>query len=206
MPILKSVGEVGKSIGSLKSVLNYVSRKDKKTDKVLTSGVGLDANVDKAFAEIMYNKRSYNKVSGKMYKHYIQSFSPEDNITAEKAHEIAVKFAEENFLARGFKCYVATHTDKDHTHTHFILDNVSFENGLKYVELSESDLKRKQYKERFEKGKLKNNERPLEDLKKSSDDIAFFLGIKKWKKAKEVLTYIIKVCTRVMKMVLYPRL
>lgn len=203
MPILKSIGEVGKTVGSLKSVLNYVSRKDKKTDKVLTSGVGLDANVDKAFAEIMYNKRSYNKVNGKMYKHYIQSYSPEDNITAEKAHEIAVKFAEENFLSRGFKCYVATHSDKDHIHTHFIMDNVSFENGLKYVELSESDLKRKQYKERYEKGELKKNERPLEDLKKSSDDIAFFLGIKKWKKAKEVLTYIIKICTRAMRKVLY---
>jgi len=202
MPILKSVGEVGKSVGSLKAVLEYISRKDADTEKVLTSGVGLDANVDKAFNEIMYNKRSYNKVSGKMYKHYIQSFSPEDNITAEKAHEIAVKFAEENFLSRGFKCYVATHSDKDHIHTHFIMDNVNFESGLKYVELSESDLKRKQYKERYEKGELKNNERPLEDLKKNSDDIAFFLDIKKWKKAKEVLTYIIRICTRVLRKVL----
>lgn len=202
MPILKSVGEVGKSVGSLKSVLDYVSRKDKKTEKVITSGVGLDPNVNKAFSEIMYNKRVHNKVNGKMYKHYIQSYSPKDNITAEKAHEIAVKFAEENFLSRGFKCYVATHSDKDHIHTHFILDNVSFENGLKYVELSESDLKRKQYKERFEKGELKKNERPLEDLKKSSDDIAFFLVTKKLKKAKEVLIYITKICTRVLKMVL----
>lgn len=202
MPILKSVGEVGKSVGSLKAVLNYVSRKDKKTDKVLTSGVGLDANVDKAFNEIMYNKRSYNKVNGKMYKHYIQSFSPEDNITAEKAHEIATRFAEENFLSRGFKCYIATHTDKDHTHTHFIVDNVNFQNGLKYVELSESDLKRKQYKERYEKGELKSHERPLEDLKKSNDDIAFFLVTKGLKKAKKVLTYIIKICTRVLRMVL----
>ena len=178
MPILKSVGEVGKSVGSLKAVLEYISRKDADTEKVLTSGVGLNKDMEKAFNEIMYNKRSYNKVNGKMYKHYIQSFSPEDNITPEKAHEIAVKFAEENFLARGFKCYVATHLDKDHIHTHFILDNVNYENGLKYVELSESDLKRKQYKERYEKGELKTHERPLEDLKKSSDDIAFFLDIK----------------------------
>lgn len=205
MPILKSVGEVGKSVGSLKAVLDYVSRKDKNTEKVLTSGVGLDANIDKAFAEIMYNKRSYNKVSGKMYKHYIQSFSPQE-ITAEKAHEIAVKFAEENFLSRGFKCYVATHSDKDHIHTHFIMDNVNFENGLKYVELSESDLKRKQYKERYEKGELKSHERPLEDLKKSSDDIAFFLVTKGLKKAKEVLIYIIKICTRAMRKVLYQML
>lgn len=202
MPILKSVGEVGKTVGSLKSVLNYVSRKDKNTEKVLTSGVGLDVNVDKAFAEIMYNKRVYNKVNGKMYKHYIQSFSPEDNITAEKALEIATRFAEENFLSRGFKCYIATHSDKDHIHTHFIVDNVNYQNGLKYVELSESDLKRKQYKERYEKGELKSHERPLEDLKKSSDDIAFFLVTKGLKKAKEVLTYIIKVCTRVLRKVL----
>ena len=134
-----------------------------------------------------------------MYKHYIQSFSPEDNITAEKAHEIATRFAEENFLSRGFKCYIATHTDKDHTHTHFIVDNVNFENGLKYVELSESDLKRKQYKDR----ELKSHERPLEDLKKSSDDIAFFLGTKGLKKAKEVLTYITRICIKVLKKVLY---
>ena len=202
MPILKSVGEVGKTVGSLKAVLEYISRKDADTDKVLTSGVGLDPNVDKAFSEIMYNKRSYNKVNGKMYKHYIQSYSPEDKISPEKAHEIAVKFAEENFLSRGFKCYVATHSDKDHIHTHFIMDNVSFENGLKYVELSESDLKRKQYKERFEKGELKSHERPLTDLKKSSDDIAFFLVTKGLKKAKEVLTYIIRICTRAMRKVL----
>lgn len=202
MPILKSIGEVGKSVASLKAVLNYVSRKDKNTEKVITNGVGLDPNADKAFAEIMYNKRSYNKVSGKMYKHYIQSFSPEDNITAEKALEIATRFAEENFLSRGFKCYIATHTDKDHTHTHFIVDNVNYQNGLKYVELSESDLKRKQYKERYEKGELKSHERSLEDLKKSSDDIAFFLATKGLKKAKEVLTYITRICTRVLKMVL----
>lgn len=206
MPILKSVGEVGKSVASLKAVLEYISRKDADTEEVLTSGIGLDEDMEKAFNEIMYNKRSYNKVSGKMYKHYIQSFSPEDNITAEKALEIATRFAEENFLSRGFKCYIATHTDKDHTHTHFIVDNVNYQNGLKYVELSESDLKRKQYKERYEKGELKKNERPLENLKKSSDDIAFFLVTKGLKKAKEVLIYIIKICTRVMKMVLYPRL
>lgn len=206
MPILKSVGEVGKSVGSLKAVLEYISRKDADTEKVLTSGVGLNSNVDKAFNEIMYNKRSYNKVNGKMYKHYIQSFSPEDNITAEKALEIATRFAEENFLSRGFKCYIATHSDKDHIHTHFIVDNVNYQNGLKYVELSESDLKRKQYKERYEKGELKSHERPLEDLKKSSDDIAFFLVTKELKKAKKVLTYIIKVCTRVLRKVLYPML
>lgn len=141
MPILKSIGDVGKTIGSLKAVLDYVSRKG-KDENVLLSGIGVSSDSYKAFNQFMFNKRIHDKVGGKMYKHYVQSFSINDNITPEKAHEIATKFAEENFLARGFKCYVATHQDKDHIHSHIILDNVNTESGLKYIELDEKDLKK----------------------------------------------------------------
>lgn len=141
MPILKSIGDVGKTVGSLKAVLNYVSRKG-KNENVLCSGIGVADDSDKAFNQFMFNKRIHNQVGGKMYKHYVQSFSSQDNITPEMAHEIAVKFAEENFLERGFKCYVATHTDKGHIHSHIVLDNVNTESGLKYKELDEKDLKK----------------------------------------------------------------
>lgn len=142
MPILKSIGDVGKTIGSLKAVLDYVSRKGKEDENVLLSGVGVSNDSDKAFNQFMFNKRIHDQVGGKMYKHYVQSFSSSDNITPEMAHEIATKFAEENFLARGFKCYVATHTDKGHIHSHIVLDNVNTESGLKYKELDEKDLKK----------------------------------------------------------------
>lgn len=142
MPILKSIGDVGKTIGSLKAVLDYVSRKGKEDENVLCSGVGVSNDSDKAFNQFMFNKRIHDQVGGKMYKHYVQSFSSQDNITPEMAHEIATKFAEENFLARGFKCYVATHTDKGHIHSHIVLDNVNTESGLKYKELDEKDLKK----------------------------------------------------------------
>lgn len=146
MPILKSIGDVGKTVGSLKAVLDYVSRKGKEDENVLCSGVGVGDDSDKAFNQFMFNKRIHDKVGGKMYKHYVQSFSSSDNITPQMAHEIAVKFAEENFLERGFKCYVATHQDKDHIHSHIILDNVNTESGLKYIELDEKDLKKNNIK------------------------------------------------------------
>lgn len=152
MPILKSIGNVGKTIGSLKAVLDYVSRRG-TNENVLLSGVGVSSDSDKAFNQFMFNKRIHNQVGGKMYKHYVQSFSSQDNITPEVAHEIAVKFAEENFLERGFKCYVATHIDKDHIHSHIILDNVNTESGLKYKELDEKDLK----KNNIKKGTKKKN-------------------------------------------------
>lgn len=142
MPILKAINKVGKTVASLHQVLYYVSRKDQANEKeVLKSGVGCSNDVDEAFKEMMFNKRHFNKVSGKMYKHYVQSYEP-NTITKEKAHEIGVKFAEENFLSKGFRAYVVTHIDKEHMHNHIIIDNVNFNSGLKYVELNEKDLKK----------------------------------------------------------------
>ena len=58
-----------------------------------------------------------------------KSFSPDENITPETAHEIALKFAEEQFPE--YEVLVATHTDKAHIHSHFIINSVSCENGYK---------------------------------------------------------------------------
>ena len=172
MPIFKAI-KSGKTVASLHQVLYYTSKKDKKDEKeVLKTGLGCSNDVDEAFREMMFNKRHYDKVSGKMYKHYAQSFEP-NTITKEKAHEIAIKFVEENFLSKGFRAYVVTHSDKKHIHNHIIVDNVNFNSGLKYVELNEKDLKKKQYRNR----ELKAHENTLENLKKSSDEIAFYYGI-----------------------------
>lgn len=142
MPILKAISKTGKTVASLHQVLYYVARKDKEDEKdILKTGVGCSNDVDETFKEMMFNKRNFNKVSGKMYKHYVQSYKPGE-VTKEKAHEIAIKFVEENFLSKGFRAYVVTHADKEHIHNHIIVDNVNFNSGLKYVELNEKDLKK----------------------------------------------------------------
>ena len=61
--------------------------------------------------------------------HTIQSFSPKDDITPEKAHEIGVRLAREVY--DGYQCVVATHTEKGHIHNHIISNSVSFRTGEK---------------------------------------------------------------------------
>lgn len=60
---------------------------------------------------------------------YVQSFSPEENITPHQAHEIAIEFAEKAWT--GYEVLVATHCDAQHIHSHFVINSVSFENGKK---------------------------------------------------------------------------
>ena len=61
----------------------------------------------------------------------LQSFSPEDNITPEKAHELGKEFADK-MLKGKFEYVIATHIDKDHIHNHIIFNATSFYDLNKY--------------------------------------------------------------------------
>ena len=73
---------------------------------------------------------AFDKDSGILAHHYVQSFSPNENITPELAHQIGVELAEK--VAPGFQVVVATHIDKDHIHTHLIINSVSYKTGMKW--------------------------------------------------------------------------
>ena len=181
MPIFKAV-KGGKGIGAFKNVLNYLVRADKSEEdkKVLISGIGVSNNPEKALKQMIYNKLTHDKLDKEaLYKQFTQSYDSKDKdkLSPELVHKMGVLFAEENFEKYGFKCIVVTHYEKDHIHNHFFLDNVNVESGLKYTVLDDRHKNSKQYKKRIEENKLKNHERLLEDLKKSSDDISFFFGI-----------------------------
>lgn len=184
MPILKSIGankKVKNKVytqipASLKRVLEYVSRKGKNQDEVYKSyGIGLSDNTDKAFKQIMFNKNAFNKADCRQYKHYVTSY-PIGYNDLETIEKITTQFAEENFLNRGFKCYVAIHKDKDHYHSHIIVDSVNFINGYKLQELDEKQLLKARYT-RYKDKKLEDWEVRLEDLKKSMEEIALEYGV-----------------------------
>jgi len=186
MPIFKAI-ENGKGIGAFKNVLNYLVRadKDEEDKKVLISGIGVSNDPQKALKQMIYNKLVHNKLDKEaLYKQFTQSYDSKDKdkLTPELVHKMGVLFAEENFEKYGFKCIVATHFEKDHIHNHFFVDNINIESGLKYTILDDRHKNTKQYKKRIEENKLKNHERLLEDLKKSSDDISFFYGIERVEK------------------------
>lgn len=181
MPILKSIAANKKvkdkvytqTPASLKRILEYVTRKGKDQSEVYKAyGVGLNDNIDIAFKEIMFNKRAFDKIDGRQYKHYAISYPPGFN-DLETIEKIATRFVEENFLKKGFKCYVAIHTDKDHYHTHIIADSVNFLNGYKLQEITEKQLLKARYKDK----KLEDWEVRLEELKTSLEEISLEYGV-----------------------------
>jgi len=111
---------------NVKSALNYITNKEKTEDKLVS---GKDCMPISAEAEFNIVKQRFRKLDGRQYYHIIQSFSKDDNISFDKAHEIGLKFA--NYF-EGFQCVVATHKNTDHIHNHIILNAVNFENGKKF--------------------------------------------------------------------------
>ena len=76
-------------------------------------------NGSEGLSKQFYETRRWaNKDSGVLAHHYVQSFSPNEKVTPELAHQIGVELAQK--IAPGFQVIVSTHVDKDHIHNHMI--------------------------------------------------------------------------------------
>ena len=122
MAVLKAVH----SRASLGNAINYITKKEKTDDKLIT---GKDCNPFNAIDDMKATKELFGKTGGRQYDHYVQSFHEKENVTPQQAHEIACKWAEKEF--KGHECLISTHVDKGHIHSHVIVNTVNFENGKK---------------------------------------------------------------------------
>ena len=127
------------SKSTLKHIINYITQEAKTTTELIT---GKDCTSDNALEEMQTIKNLYNKTTGRQYIHLVQSFSPNDNLTFEKAHEIGLELANQY---KGFQVLVATHIDKEHIHNHLVINSVSFENGKKFQQSNKDMEKIKEY-------------------------------------------------------------
>ena len=124
MALIKAINPAKRSLAQ---GINYITNPD-KTEETLISGKDCDAQ--QVLEEMQTTKELYGKTHGRQYKHFVQSFSPNDPIDPSKAHQIGFEMAQKAFP--GYEVLVATHTDKDHLHNHFIVNSVNFETGAKY--------------------------------------------------------------------------
>ena len=111
-------------------MLNYCSRNAKTTYNGNRLVTGVNCVAQSAYNEMMNTKLHYKKSDGRMYYHLLQSFHPDENLTPETAHEIALRFTEENFP--GYEVLIATHVDRNHIHSHMVINSVNAESGYKY--------------------------------------------------------------------------
>ena len=124
------IKESKQTAGAMGRVLRYVSQEKKTVDldgrKYLS---GINCGVEVAQQSFMATKNLYGKASGTFFYHYVQSFSPQENVTPAQAHQIALELAERFFP--GCEVLVATHVDAEHPHSHFVINSVHPDTGKK---------------------------------------------------------------------------
>ncbi len=114
--------------GCMKSVMQYVAQKNKTrwNGVQLISGIGCQPET--AFDEFLSTKHLHHKDGGVMFYHMVQSFPKGVAIDPRTAHEAA------RWLAgyfEGCEILICTHTDREHIHSHCIINSVNFETGKK---------------------------------------------------------------------------
>lgn len=114
----------------LESVISYTTQ-DKKTHQQLYVST-LNCDVDTMYEEMMLVKRQFGKTDSILAFHGYQSFDPGE-VSAETAHQIGLELADELWGER-FQVLVTTHIDKEHYHNHFVINSVSFFDGLRYYD------------------------------------------------------------------------
>ena len=116
------------SAGALHGVAGYVSQKQKTEQEDGWQLVkGQNCTPQLAAQEFIATRQMHRKDSPVWFYHYVQSFSPDEEITGVLAHQVAQEFAEQAWPDS--EVLIATHTDAEHIHTHFIVNSVCYETG-----------------------------------------------------------------------------
>ncbi|MBQ6170790.1 MAG: relaxase/mobilization nuclease domain-containing protein, partial [Ruminococcus sp.] len=136
MPIIHFINNKTQTAGGMKNVLNYVRRKEKTVSEDKRFVTGVNCSPETALDEMTATKNLFHKNDGRLYYHLVQSFPSGYEIEPELAHKIAVELAEKAFGK--YEVVVATHIDREHIHSHLVLNSVSFEDGKKYHSNKES--------------------------------------------------------------------
>lgn len=116
------------SITVLKNVEAYV-KQDEKT--LMDDGQrlisGLNCTPQMVFHEFVATREAHHKESPAWFYHYTLAFHPNENITPQQAHELAVEFAAKAWPDS--EVLVTAHIDKPHIHSHFLVNAVCHQSG-----------------------------------------------------------------------------
>ena len=118
----------GQTTGCMGAVMRYTMQ-DKKTEfdgqRLVT---GINCQPESVYADFMTTKRLYHKTDGVLFYHMVQSFPKGEAVDPVTAHAAALKLAE---YYEGYEVLVCTHTDREHIHSHFLINSVNFDTGRK---------------------------------------------------------------------------
>lgn len=116
------------SRAAMRGVMLYVM-KERKTaweDGPLISGI--NCQPQSVYDDFLNTKLLYHKDGGVMFYHMVQSFPKGAAVDPRQAHEAARRLAG---YFEGCEVLVCTHVDREHIHSHCVINSVNFETGKK---------------------------------------------------------------------------
>ena len=116
------------SRAAMRGVMLYVMQ-EKKTlweGEPLVSGI--NCQPQSAYDDFINTKLLHHKDSGTMFYHMVQSFPKGVAVDPRQVHEAARRLAE---YFEGCEVLVCTHVDREHIHSHCVINSVNFETGKK---------------------------------------------------------------------------
>ena len=118
----------GQTTGCMSAVMRYTMQDKKAEFEGQQLVTGINCQPESVYADFMTTKRLYHKTDGVLFYHMVQSFPKGEAVDPVTAHAAALKLAE---YYEGYEVLVCTHTDREHIHSHFLINSVNFDTGRK---------------------------------------------------------------------------
>ena len=116
------------SRAAMRGVMLYVMQEKKTTWEGEPLVSGINCQPQSVYDDFLNTKLLYHKDGGMMFYHMVQSFPKGAAVDPRQAHEAARRLAE---YFDGCEVLVCTHVDREHIHSHCVINSVNFETGKK---------------------------------------------------------------------------
>ena len=116
------------SRAALRGVILYIMQEKKTAWDGAPLVSGINCQVQSVYDDFLNTKLLYHKDGGVMFYHMVQSFPKGAAVEPRQAHEAARRLAE---YFNGCEVLVCTHVDREHIHSHCVINSVNFETGKK---------------------------------------------------------------------------
>ena len=116
------------SRAAMRGVMLYVMQEKKSAWEGAPLVSGINCQPQSVYDDFINTKLLYHKDGGVMFYHMVQSFPKGAAVDPRQAHEAARRLAE---YFDGCEVLVCTHVDREHIHSHCVINSVNFETGKK---------------------------------------------------------------------------
>ena len=116
------------SRAAMRGVMLYVMQEKKTAWEGVPLVSGINCQPQSVYDDFLNTKLLYHKDGGVMFYHMVQSFPKGAAVDPRQAHEAARRLAE---YFDGCEVLVCTHVDREHIHSHCVINSVNFETGKK---------------------------------------------------------------------------